>query len=48
MSQADSVGEGPSSYGQMPNLAPSGEFGNSQNQSSGYQNVVNARVAENM
>lgn len=47
MAQADQVGEGPSSYGgPMPNLAPSGEFGNSA--ASGYQNVVNARVAENM
>lgn len=49
LASADSVGEGPSSYGdqQRPSLEPSGEFsgvGNVQ----GFGNAVQARNVENM
>ena len=47
LAAADSVGEGPSSYGDQksPNLEPSGEFGNSVQ---GFNNAVQARNVENV
>lgn len=46
LAAADSVGEGPSAYGeQKPSLEPSGEFGNSVQ---GFGNAIQARNVENM
>lgn len=46
LAAADSVGEGPSAYGdQKPSLEPSGEFGNSVQ---GFGSAINARNVENM
>lgn len=46
LAAADSVGEGPSAYGdQKPNLEPSGEFGNSVQ---GFNGAVQARNIENV
>lgn len=49
LASADSVGEGPSSYGdqQRPSLEPSGEFAGVSNVQ-GFGNAVQARNVENM